>query len=503
MTDFAPHSSTPDVIPFNSAAAYEPIDLGQLVHDPDLIGRAEASGDLIMICEDPADVVAFSQHGIAAVATERGPWLRDDCHPLRSEGLGEQLRIYSSDRDRLHEIAGALVKSFTCTEVFYSERTDEPNLSAWYAKANNPANGNAEYDWHGEDAKRRANPFKAASGLFGKPVPARRWLVDDWIPDQEVTLLYGDGGTGKSLLSLQLAVAVASGTSWAGLSTKAGPAIFLSAEDSEDELHRRLKDAALQAGTDLAGLSHLAYASLAGQEALLATDGASLKPTPLYGLLEAEIEAKKPSVVVLDTLANLYPGNENDRAKATQFVGFLKRLAIEHDLAVVVLAHPSLSGLSTGSGMSGSTGWNNSVRSRLYMSRIKDGEHEPDVDARTLSKKKNNYGRVGDEIAMRWDQGVFVPITAKSSADSNVSAQAAFLRLLRLYRDQGRTVSPNPGVSYAPTQFAAHPSSDGMTKGALKRAMETLLSSGKVIITSHGPASKRRSRLEIAGEDHD
>jgi hypothetical protein len=40
----------------------------------------------------------------------------------------------------------------------------------------------------------------------------------------------------------------------------------------------------------------------------------------------------------------------------------LKRLARKHDCAILLLAHPSLTGLNTGSGMSGSTGWNNAVR---------------------------------------------------------------------------------------------------------------------------------------------
>ncbi|MCK0195756.1 bifunctional DNA primase/polymerase [Ancylobacter sp. 6x-1] len=43
-------------------------------------------------------------------------------------------------------------------------------------------------------------PFPA-SDLAGHPVPERRWLVRDLIPARTVTLLGGDGGTGKSLLA--------------------------------------------------------------------------------------------------------------------------------------------------------------------------------------------------------------------------------------------------------------------------------------------------------------
>ena len=43
------------------------------------------------------------------------------------------------------------------------------------------------------------------------PVPKREWLVPDFVPMRKVTALYGDGGTGKTLLAMQLMVASALG----------------------------------------------------------------------------------------------------------------------------------------------------------------------------------------------------------------------------------------------------------------------------------------------------
>jgi hypothetical protein len=51
----------------------------------------------------------------------------------------------------------------------------------------------------------------------GKKAPPRLWVVPDDIPNRNVTLLYADGGTGKSYLELQLAVARALGKEWIGL----------------------------------------------------------------------------------------------------------------------------------------------------------------------------------------------------------------------------------------------------------------------------------------------
>ena len=81
-------------------------------------------------------------------------------------------------------------------------------------------------------------------------------------------------------------------------------------------------------------------------------------------------------VFVLDTLADLHAGQENDRATARQFIGFLRGLALRHELAVVLLAHPSNAGMASGSGLSGSTAWNASVRSRLYLERVVEAGYD-------------------------------------------------------------------------------------------------------------------------------
>src|SRR6185437_9503326 len=80
--------------------------------------------------------------------------------------------------------------------------------------------------------------------LDGAPPPPRRWLVPDLIPDRTVTSLSGDGGVGKSLLTLQLACARATRSTWLGLDVEPGRTLYVSAEDDKDELHRRLADIA-------------------------------------------------------------------------------------------------------------------------------------------------------------------------------------------------------------------------------------------------------------------
>lgn len=98
------------------------------------------------------------------------------------------------------------------------------------------------------DSGSRKSRFFVASDLAGKEVPPREWLVPDLVPAGTVTLLTGDGGTGKSLVALQLAAACAMGRPWLGRDVAAGRALFISAEDDQDELHRRLFDVAQAVG---------------------------------------------------------------------------------------------------------------------------------------------------------------------------------------------------------------------------------------------------------------
>lgn len=342
--------------------------------------------------------------------------------------------------------------------------------------------------------------FTRASDWQGKPVPERQWLVPDVIPMGTVTALYGNGGDGKSLLLAQLGVASATGRPWLGMPTRKGPALILAAEDDLDELHRRTVRICEVEGVALPADLYIRSAIEDGHLADL-DPRKGIVANALYHRLRATVAHLRPSLIGLDTLGPLFPGNENDRAQATTFVNMLKGLATECGSAVVLLAHPSLTGMSSGSGLSGSTAWNGSVRSRLYLDRITDGGHEPDPRRRRLSVKKANYGPTGGEIMLTWTDGVYIadaPETALDRKAGNAKAERVFLKLLDLFTAQGRQVNASSGPNYAPAVFAKHPESEGCNKHALRPAMEALLTAGKVRVVHGGPPSRPVTWLEAA-----
>jgi len=344
-----------------------------------------------------------------------------------------------------------------------------------------------------------------ADSLAGAHAPPRPWHVADLIPGMTVTLCQGDGGTGKTLLALQLATATALGKSWVGHDARAGNVIYLSAEDDRDELHRRLADIAESYGADLADLTALKVVPMAGEDAVLAASGRNglLAPTPLWSELEALVAAWEPVLIVLDNLADVFAGEENSRPHARQFVGMLRGVAIRTGAAVLLIGHPSLNGLSSGSGSSGSTAWNNSVRSRLYLAKPAPADGiDTDPDLRILTVKKANYAKTGGELRLRWHRGAFALDGGLLAGQPQLDLGAAharvdslFLQLLAESDAAGRVVSDKTGANYAPVIFAKSPRANGTTKGGFAAAMERLFASGQIIVETTGPASKRRSQL--------
>ncbi|WP_336489723.1 AAA family ATPase [Methylobacterium nigriterrae] len=377
-----------------------------------------------------------------------------------------------------------------------------------------PEEAEAEPD-ESSDAVGREITTVCAADLHGKPVPRRLWHVNGLIPANNVTLLGGDGGTGKSLLALQLACSTARGCSWIEYKPRKGRVIFLSAEDDIDELHRRLDDVARGYRCELSDLSDLVIVPLAGEDAVLAAPkghGSNmLETTPLWRTIEAKVAELKPTLVVLDTLADLFGGEENARVQARQFISLLRGLALKQETTVVLLAHPSQSGMASGSGSSGSTSWNNSVRSRLYFERVLMPDErgkptfEPDPDLRLLSTKKSNYGRVGGELRVRWERGLFWREVREqaSGEDGNkvLEAETIFMQMLTAYTDQGRPVSATPSANYAPTLFASDPEARGVSRNRLKLAMNRLFAADRIRVEEIGPPSRRQKRIIEVGPE--
>lgn len=341
-----------------------------------------------------------------------------------------------------------------------------------------------------------------ASSFEGLPVPQQKWLVKDIVPAHNVTMLAGDGATGKSLIALQLGAAVATGTPWLGVGVERGRALFFTAEDEMDELQRRIVDICRSSPFKLDALDDLNLISFNGLDAILAAPMGKeglLKATALFDRMRKTIQALHPTLLFLDTQADLFGGDENKRIHARQFIGILQGLVNEFDITIILLSHPSLSGMSSGSGMSGNTAWNNSVRSRLYLTRRIDHEIEPDPDVRILTIKKANRARNGAKLLLRYAGGVFVREGIEDdtlAADRQSKADEIFMAILNRMALENRAVSHlETSKNFAPVMFEKNVLAAGTPASVFQASMERLFASGAIHVSEYGPPSRRHKQI--------
>ncbi len=390
--------------------------------------------------------------------------------------------------------------------------TCDPGGGVTYKKDDPPpADSNKPGDGTGQLKSNDDKPLEpldtiSVADFAEKPIPEREFLDDRHLfPARNVTLLQGDGGTGKSLLAMQLAMAVAVGGTWLGIAVKRGAVLYLSAEEDEAENHIRAAEIAAAEPLDLVDLKHLRISCLAGEDAALATEDKKgrLATTTLYRRLELSLKNIKPLLVVLDNLADVFGGNEISRAQARQFIGMLRRLAIRFNCYILLLGHPSLAGINSGTGTSGSTAWSNSVRARLYLHKqIGQDGSEADQSVRVLETMKANYGPRGEPINLKWDCGRYICTDKPQRAGSDIGgagkAERVFLALLNTHNERGIWVSARPKAqNYAPKVFAGHPKRDGQTVNSLKNAMEALFENGAIRSVPYGPPSDDTWKLEV------
>ena len=271
-------------------------------------------------------------------------------------------------------------------------------------------------------------------------------------------------------------------------------------EDDQAELHRRQAAICAGYGVSMADLEPMRWVSGVGQDnTLMAFDpGGAEDVTRFYHAVKKAALAHGAKLLVLDTAADLFAGNENDRHQVRRFIGQLNALAIEINGAVLLNAHPSRSGMASGNLDGGSTGWSNSVRSRWSLARpVADGDAEPDINGRILTRRKANYASIGDDIKLRWTEGVLVSTaTAWATAAERAAVESVFMTLLDRFTKEERRVtnSPNAG-NFAPREFAKDPARNGFKRKDFEIAMASLFAKGVIRMKVYGRSGDARQQI--------
>jgi RecA-family ATPase len=347
----------------------------------------------------------------------------------------------------------------TVVPVSFPELAEGEDVSDWLKNG-----GNMKLLLARAEEARKRHATQAAftwvdmSRWDSEPMPLRKWAISERVPANQVGLFSGEGGTGKSIIELMKDVAHVVPIEWYGVVPEQGPAFYIGAEDEEDEIRRRLGAIAEHHGLTFKQLidGGLHVRCLLGKDATLCfSNGRSgkVETTDLYRQLYEAAGDIKPKNISIDTLTRAFAGSEIDRVQVHNFAMHMQALAMVTDGgAVTILSHPSLQGISSGTGLSGSTGWHNAFRFRQYLKGVKpEAGEQPDNDLRELAFMKNQYGRLEDTIVLRYQRGLFLPEAGMvfDQAVRAVKAEEVFIELLQRFASENRYVIDRFGTNYA------------------------------------------------------
>ena len=203
-------------------------------------------------------------------------------------------------------------------------------------------------------AKRSLDLADWHAGRYAGAAPEQRFLIDGSVPLGVVSLLAAMGDTGKGMMTLDLALSVATGRPRAvsvspepmafGCAVRAfGSAIVLTAEDDEGEVHRRLErlDPERHRLERPERLIVVPLPNAGGPIPLVASGPDGPEATSHFLNLRDQIgRIADLRLVVLDPLSSFIHADVNADPAAGSFVtGLLAGLATETGAAVIVAHH--------------------------------------------------------------------------------------------------------------------------------------------------------------------
>jgi len=281
--------------------------------------------------------------------------------------------------------------------------------------------------------------------------PPRRWLLEDCLPLGKVGLLVAPGGTGKSQLALQLAIAVATGgtlADWWKVGEK-GRVLALFAEEDEEELHRRVSTMLRHLGSthetyeweaDLRRNLHIR--SMIASDNLMTKvdkDGAVSRTDFVERLCATVRELPDLKMIIVDPASRSRGGNENFAEDATRFVEALELIAKTTGATVLVLHHANKASTKDGEqnqgAARGSSALTDGVRWQMNLANITDKQTDDlglaeDAKHEYIAAKvtKSNYATAGGTVFLRrGEQGV---LTYHEPSEAHRATQADRLLLL-------------------------------------------------------------------------
>lgn len=229
--------------------------------------------------------------------------------------------------------------------------------------------------------------------------------------------IVGAGATGKTHLLAQLALSVATGTSFLNkfFTKKPGYVFIAFGENGEDDIHRLLRKTFKNLYTDQnpqEAIKRLAIESVSGKNAAFMCNSS---PTPFFNELLQELKIKEPeegwALIILDPISRfLGPEAERDNAEATAFISLLEKMILElkGKPTIIFGHHMSKSGFNkedtNQSDSRGSSAITDGVRWQSNFDKFKNDESR-----RKFKVVKTNFTKYSPALILKQDNfGCFI-----------------------------------------------------------------------------------------------
>ena len=223
----------------------------------------------------------------------------------------------------------------------------------------------------------------------------------------------------------------------------------------------------------------------------------AVNATKLYKYFTDKIRQHKPRLVIIDALYDVYAANINDSVQVRKFMRMIRKLCgVAPPCSVIVLGHPSMSGMASGTGTAGAMAWRNAARGFLYTTRTASKvEGVPAIHK--VEAKKQNYGKPDAVIEFYWDE-LFLPVLDDDKAAKAIKCRALVLELIAEKNKAGEGVNLETHGNYAPRVFANHPKAQRYTKDELLEAINCLKANGVLVLKQYRKLDRKYgARLEI------
>jgi hypothetical protein len=202
--------------------------------------------------------------------------------------------------------------------------------------------------------------FTRATSYLGQPAPLR-WIIKGWIPDSGVTMVYGESGSGKTFITLDMACHIAAGLQWHEHKTKLGLVVYMAGEGNYGLRQR------VTAWCKTHGVQNL-------DNLLISNKAIDIdSPAAAAQIINAvrEITQDDAVAVFIDTVNNHMSGNEND-AKDTRNMLNACNIAARALSAGVCLNHHTGHAAEAKQRARGSSAWKASMDAMILVAKNDD-----------------------------------------------------------------------------------------------------------------------------------